>query len=39
MQSVVTEAAHRIARKWRRWGGVLGGREIMKGPRKLECDG
>lgn len=35
MQSVVTEAAHRIARKWKRWGGVLGGREITKGPRKL----
>ena len=26
MQSVVTEAAHRIARKWKRWGGLLGGR-------------
>ena len=26
MQSIVTEAAHRIARKWKRWEGVLGGR-------------
>ena len=43
MQSVVTEAAHRIARKWKRWGGLLGGRGGGRGYKgtqeTLECDG